>query len=348
MPNDWNIDIAGQHGQPGIQGIAGGTFTDAPSDGHVYGRVNATWGQAVNRAGDTMTGILQAPQFAGTGNNAFLINATYDGSAFHYIANGSAALFQTSGNQAVIYCAASGSAGATISWTGDMVVSSSGNFSNNGSLTTGNISCGLISAGSGATFGGSVQVNGSYIQCSGGIYSGNGASYLASNSQIASDNLGIHYQQWTGYNNGFSFRWGQDSPGPVGIIIDNATLFQPVAASDERLKQNIAPSTYDCLKTLLKLPLHEYAWQDHSEPGNPHYDPNAPINPIGVIAQEIHKIEPTLVTKGDHQPAKSRAERGDVLDPMLTWGIQSNNMLALLIGAVQQLTARVAELEARG
>jgi hypothetical protein len=48
----------GDQGVQGIQGATGGTFADAPSDGALYGRDNATWVKAVKLSGDTMTGAL--------------------------------------------------------------------------------------------------------------------------------------------------------------------------------------------------------------------------------------------------------------------------------------------------
>lgn len=88
MPNDWNINIVGHSGARGItgpqgltgpqgpvgpqgpqgpdgpQGIAGpqgpqgaaGTATgpDAPSNGNTYGRINASWGQTINKNGDAV------------------------------------------------------------------------------------------------------------------------------------------------------------------------------------------------------------------------------------------------------------------------------------------------------
>jgi hypothetical protein len=58
---DWQLYISGMQGQPGADGSGGGGIADAPSDGVMYGRVNATWAAAVKRGGDTMAGHLSLP-----------------------------------------------------------------------------------------------------------------------------------------------------------------------------------------------------------------------------------------------------------------------------------------------
>lgn len=41
----------------------GGGIAEAPTDGKMYGRVSASWGRAVNVAGDTLTGQLNLYEF---------------------------------------------------------------------------------------------------------------------------------------------------------------------------------------------------------------------------------------------------------------------------------------------
>jgi hypothetical protein len=131
----------------------------------------------------------------------------------------------------------------------------------------------------------------------------------------------------------------------VSVYIDNAVAYPIASACDERLKFDIAPSSQPYLDTVLNIPLHEFRWKDHSDPGNPVEDPNAPLVPIGLIAQEVYEVAPYLVTKGNDVEPGSKESRNDV--PLVAWNIDRNNMLAVLIGAVQQLSARVAALEAR-
>jgi len=96
------------------------------------------------------------------------------------------------------------------------------------------------------------------------------------------------------------------------------------------------PSTLDCLATVRALPLHEYRWQAHDDPWdltNP--TPHPDLKRVGMIAQRVYEIFPEGVMKGD-----------DHTDHMgLIWNIDQNNMIALLVGALQQLTTRVVTLE---
>jgi hypothetical protein len=94
--------------------------------------------------------------------------------------------------------------------------------------------------------------------------------------------------------------------------------------SDVRLKQDIAPSESDCLALIERIPVHQFRWREK---------PDA-LNPIGLIAQELYEIEPSLAIKPpDDVPA------------LTFWGIDQGSMIAALVGAVQQLTARVQQLE---
>jgi hypothetical protein len=107
----------------------------------------------------------------------------------------------------------------------------------------------------------------------------------------------------------------------------NGVAFGSVV-SDARLKQDIASTEFDCLATIERVPLYRYRWKKTSDA----------LKPIGVIAQELYKIEPSFVIK----PPDNSPEQGKEF-----WSVDTNNVIAALIGAVQQLTARVKELEGR-
>jgi hypothetical protein len=65
------------------------------------------------------------------------------------------------------------------------------------------------------------------------------------------------------------------------------------------------------------------------------------------VAQRLHEIAPSLVAK-QAQPAGARLEpRKDRLKPFTPLQIETNSMLAVLTGAIQQLSERVRQLEAR-
>ena len=156
----------------------------------------------------------------------------------------------------------------------------------------------------------------------------------------------------------FGFSWGLHVAGLASISVDTGGAYYAIASgSDERLKQDIAPSTYDCLAALQAIPLYEFRWKDHTIPGEPvPVGPEAPLVPAGFVAQRLYEVHPHLVTKGNEAPLRSKAEREainarkgkeEVLEGgNFMWDIEKNNTIALLVGAVQQLTARVETLEA--
>lgn len=155
---------------------------------------------------------------------------------------------------------------------------------------------------------------------------------------------GIRYPSVAyGSANLIAFGWATvpGYPDSVAVIIDSGGAVYPIAsASDERMKHDLAPSSYDCLATLLELPLAQYRWSDVANPwslGGRRRRSDAPLKRVGLIAQHVHKVFSEGVIPGDNY----RDHLGRV------WTLDQNNMIALLIGAVQQLTARVAAVEGR-
>jgi len=159
---------------------------------------------------------------------------------------------------------------------------------------------------------------------------------------------GIRYESgsWS-TNNTFLFGWTTFVSGLAHISVDNGGAIYALAnASDERLKLDIQPSTFDALATVNRIPLVEFDWLDMD--GNDTWGLkqartkgirsklNAKAR-IGVVAQQLNEVFP----EGVH--------RGDDFDDHLgrVWGLDQNVMIALLLGAVQQLTGRITELEAR-
>lgn len=161
--------------------------------------------------------------------------------------------------------------------------------------------------------------------------------------QIVSYNAGVRYAGGNyNTNNMFLFGWNNVVGGAVTCSVDNGgAVVWFMNASDARLKTNIEPSTFDCLGTLQQIPLHQFDWLDVSNPWdlkrarkkgklmkNSRRD-------ISVVAQEVAKVFPQGVVAGD--------DFDDHLGRV--WGLNQNNMIALLVGAVQELTERVRELE---
>jgi Chaperone of endosialidase len=191
------------------------------------------------------------------------------------------------------------------------------------------------------TSGGSVSVldNGSTV-LTGAIETSGTLSIYGGNVTVTY--YGIAYPGAAyGSGNIFAFGWQTVLANAVTVSVDNGGAAYAIAnASDERMKEGVAPSTFDCLSTVLKFPLKQFRWKTHDDLwklAEAKAAEDAPVIPVGVIAQEIHKIFPDGVQKGD--------DHADHLGAV--WGLNQNAMISLLIGAVQQLSARVQELEAR-
>jgi len=177
--------------------------------------------------------------------------------------------------------------------------------------------------------------------------SGNAASKgdLQAYANLRCAGAGVYYTN-IGVN-GFNFRWnGTNILGRV----DNAVEFQLSNQSDERRKTDIAPSTFDCLAAVLASPLFQFRWKDATEPAQmftaaPKAD--APLIPIGFVAQRQHAVFPESVFVGGEINESAEGATS-------VWSMDHNTICAALCGAVQQLVAmnealaaRVATLEAR-
>jgi hypothetical protein len=155
-----------------------------------------------------------------------------------------------------------------------------------------------------------------------------------SNVPIVIYDSGIKYSSLGGANY-IGFRYGAVTAGYVDVVVDGSFSYALQNVSDERLKQDITPARFDCLSAVLAMPLFEYRWRDHG---------SAPLVPTGLVAQRLYEIAPHCVIKGDDRPEIKKQENGS---PQQAWSIDTNNTIATLIGAIQQLTARIAELETR-
>ena len=141
---------------------------------------------------------------------------------------------------------------------------------------------------------------------------------------------------WAFYNANTGIMCRMDANGAYDVYMGNW--------SDERLKQDIAPSKTDCLAMISKLSLFEFRYREMTPDGPKPATSASPLFPVGFVAQRVREVFPEAVTGG-------RVEDDGELSGM---GINQNVMMATLVGAVQQLTeanaalaARVAALESR-
>ena len=121
-------------------------------------------------------------------------------------------------------------------------------------------------------------------------------------------------------------RWIDFMDGDGGVVAwmgyDTSTPFAAVhTSSDARLKENIHPAEFDALWAINGLSISSFDWVDESRP---HVDK-------GFVAQQVEEFIPEMVGEGpDGMKSVSEA-------PLVKY----------LVKAVQQLSARVVELEAR-
>lgn len=129
---------------------------------------------------------------------------------------------------------------------------------------------------------------------------------------------GVQYA-WLGANQ-FGFHWASPQ---VAVYVNNSNVGVIQWYSDERLKTNIAEFKGDALEDVLKLRLISFDMPDRVEPENPAWHVQC-----GLSAQDVQRIMPDAVPDNE------------------VLGIQNLPVIARLVGAIQQLTARLQALEA--
>jgi hypothetical protein len=331
---------------------------EAPIDGQLYGRQSAAWipftANYIPLTGGVATGnITIAPTTttnatqptltlnklaAAGGVQSNVIQGQVAGSLRWQILLGNASVEgvnNTGSDFNILRCGANGividSPLSIYRSTGAVYIN---NLSATGISTTA-INCGSFATNTNDTWLNNAHIAGSVnisINCS----VGGQVNFTSGDTQCM---VGWRYNSWPGYNNIIGFTWNHVAAGLVSALVDGGAVAYALAnASDERLKQDIAPARVDCLDVLHKVHLYQYRWQDHSTPGKPKKVEAKADNlvPIGLVAQRLHAIAPWMARKpiAETKP-----------DTIHTWDIDQNNLIALLIGAVQQLSARVGELE---
>jgi hypothetical protein len=294
-----------------VEAIAG-----EPEDGRTYGRKDREWQEAApivrEHAGRTLDEpTLIVPQIViggGEVNNHLTRNAVLTEGVWRYAFDGPA--FAVSASDGVMHfnTAANGEAGAEITWGAAV----------------------LIGTGGGITMPGGLNA--------GGTVSATGAINAA--NRMSCGDIGIE-TTLGGAGHWYAFHWN----GNAFINVNNVTgWLQLTNQCDERLKQDIAPTRFDCLAAVEKIPLYQFRWRDNSTPGDIKPVGSTPetLIPIGLVAQRVEEVAPSLIVKPPAPPATALSDA-----PFNPMQIDINTMFAVLIGAIQQLAARVEQLEAR-
>lgn len=114
--------------------------------------------------------------------------------------------------------------------------------------------------------------------------------------------------------------------GNVGNISTNASATTYATSSDYRLKENVAPMQ-NALDTVAQLNPVTYTWKADGSAGQ------------GFIAHELQAVVPDCVT-GEKDAVDAEG------NPQYQ-GVDTSFLVATLVKAIQELTARVAQLEAQ-
>jgi hypothetical protein len=134
---------------------------------------------------------------------------------------------------------------------------------------------------------------------------------------------------------GHGYNWNWDGTWVYGRV-DNAVQIPFVNGCDERLKQDIAPSQFDCLAALRKIRVYQFRWRNFIDPIRPKLARDTdPTIPIGFIAQRLHEDFPESVATFPTAKCKGA---------LAMWNVDVNTMMALLCGALQQLDTEVSEM----
>jgi hypothetical protein len=152
------------------------------------------------------------------------------------------------------------------------------------------------------------------------------------------------YGQWVAFylsGNNVYCRIGGQYDFYIGVI------------SDENVKQEIAPAKFDCLAAINAIPLYEFRYKDFGRVRDPDADPfnnpeeilparpDAPLQRIGFVAQKLHEVFPDAAY-GSEPYQHVHGER----ETPKNMGVNTQVLLAALVGSVQQLAAEVAALKA--
>lgn len=119
------------------------------------------------------------------------------------------------------------------------------------------------------------------------------------------------------------------NPGYMEVSGANGAFSTPLAASDIRLKGNIAPSTVDASEVVRQMELIEFDWIRN---GTGHIE-------LGFNAQNLQGLQPRLVSAVEQPPGSPMEDLGAVLN------LDTAVIVVYLAKALQEALARIDRLE---
>lgn len=142
-----------------------------------------------------------------------------------------------------------------------------------------------------------------------------------------------------GNNASANYRIGQNSVG-IGsgtLYIGNAAI---QVSSDARLKENIQDTTLSAVENLQKVRVVDFTWKDPTDTS--YNNRNARGTWTGVIAQELIDVFPFAVNAPRKEDDLSIDHDSDS-----TWTVEQQQLVPVLIKAIQEQQAVIADLQSR-
>jgi hypothetical protein len=320
------------------------TIPDAPSDANTYGRHAGSWnavgaGTAGVASWNTRTGAVTMTSADVTGSLGFTPYNATNPAGYQTAAQVTAALPVASSTTPLMDGAAAIGAGTTWARADHVHASDTSRLALTGGTMTGPLTTSgnlTIPVGSWLMAGANTAIISGDPSNNVLIGGGTAASIHTSIPMIIFSTLevqgilqvdanGIRYNNYA--TNAVAFKWTGSALAMYIDNINNGTI--NTTPSDEALKINIEPSKEDSLATLQKITLISYDMPNRWIPAEPpaHYN-------VGFSAQQLRGLVPEAAHEDMHEGAA-----------LLSLDISP--LVARLVGAVQQLAAQGAALEAR-
>jgi hypothetical protein len=168
------------------------------------------------------------------------------------------------------------------------------------------------------------------INALGGVYFGTTGTAIGSGNLIV--NEGVYVGAASGNN---QIRSSSSGNGSATLYIGNAAI---QVASDRRLKENIIDTSMSALDKLDQVRVVDFTWNDPNDTAV--NNRNARGTWTGIIAQELVDVFPFAVNAPRNEDDLSIDEESES-----TWHVDQDQLVPVLIKAIQELKAEVAALK---
>jgi len=165
------------------------------------------------------------------------------------------------------------------------------------------------------------------IDASGNLLVGTTTAGFINDNGWAKESVSVVQRHNSSQTSGTAYTWFTFNTSAIGSITQSGTTGVAYnTTSDHRLKENVAPMQ-NALDTVAQLNPVTYTWKADGSAGQ------------GFIAHELQAVVPDCVT-GEKDAVDAEG------NPQYQ-GVDTSFLVATLVKAIQELTARVAQLEAQ-